>query len=152
MQKIDKLKSTLDEILSFMSINPAVAIEEADVNSYTIKIEGENLNFLIGYRGESLESLQNLLNLIMYKQLNDWMRVVVDINGYRTQKQEKIEQIAKGFIDRVRFLAKDVEMPPMSPSERRLVHVFLQEYDDVTSESIGIGQNRRVVLKPKKKE
>ncbi len=152
MEKIDKLKSTLDEILSFMSINPAVAIEEADVNSYTIKIEGENLNFLIGYRGESLESLQNLLNLIMYKQLNDWMRVVVDINGYRTQKQEKIEQIAKGFIDRVRFLAKDVEMPPMSPSERRLVHVFLQEYDDVTSESIGIGQNRRVVLKPKKKE
>ena len=152
MEKIDKLKSTLDEILSFMSINPAVAIEEADVNSYTIKIEGENLNFLIGYRGESLESLQNLLNLIMYKQLNDWMRVVVDINGYRTQKQEKIEQIAKGFIDRVRFLAKDVEMPPMSPSERRLVHVFLQEYDDVTSESVGIGQNRRVVLKPKKKE
>ena len=104
---------------------------------------------MIGYRGESLDALQTLVGLILFKQTGDWSRVLVDINDYRKGKQDKIEQITKSYIDKVRFFGKEVEMSPMSPTERRQVHVFVSAYDDIISESVGEGSSRRVVLKPK---
>ena len=78
------------------------------------------------------------------------MRIAVDINGYRDQRKAKLEEMTRNFIDRVRFFSQEVEMPSMSPMERRIVHVFVSGYDDIVSESVGIGRDRRVVLKPNK--
>lgn len=149
MDKKETIKTTLFEILEFININPKVLIEDGVEETVTVTIEGDNLNFLIGYRGESLDALQTILNIMMYKKESNFPRVIVDINGYRKQRQEKIEQITKSFIDRVRFFRKEVEMPPMNPFERRFVHTFVSNYDDISSESIGEKSERRVVLKLK---
>jgi spoIIIJ-associated protein len=148
MDKTEKVKSYLNEILNFIDIRPKVSISPMD-DAIDVSIEGNDLNFLIGYRGESLEGLQHLLSLMLFKETGEWTRVSVDINGYREQKQDRIEQITKTYIDKVRFFGKEVEMNPMSSSERRQVHTFVSTYDDITSESTGEGSNRRVVLKPK---
>lgn len=149
MSKIEIVTDTLNNILGFIGITPVVKIEEDADKNIGVVIEGENLNFLIGYRGESLDAVQHLLSLVLFRKTNEPSHVIVDINGYRTQKVEKIEDITKNFIDRVRFSQKDVEMPIMNPSERRLVHTFVANYTDITSESIGEGAQRRVVLKLK---
>lgn len=140
------LKEKLDKILGFLSIKPKVTVEE-EKDSYKIIIEGDNLNFLIGYRGESLNALQSILSMMLFKELGNWIHLVVDINGYRNARQDKIEQITKNFIDRVRFFNNDVPMPSMNPYERRLVHLLVSEYPDVESESAGEGRDRHVVLR-----
>lgn len=149
MDKINFLKEQLENIFGFMNISPHFFIEDKG-DKIEVEIEGENLNFLIGYRGESLSAMQNFLNVAMNRNASPeaWSRVVVDINGYRQQREGKIEEIVRGLIDRVRFFGKEVEMSPMSASERYFVHDYVSEYEDITSESVGERANRHVVLKP----
>ncbi|HLB51926.1 hypothetical protein A3F07_02145 [candidate division WWE3 bacterium RIFCSPHIGHO2_12_FULL_38_15] len=148
--KEEIIKNKLNAICKYIGVAPEISIKPEDNNLYMVDISGNDLSFIIGYRGESLDALQNLVNQMIFKQLNEWVQVVIDINGYKNQKQGKIEQIAKRFIDKVRFLGHEVDLPPMEAYERRFVHMLLSQYDDVESESRGEGRNRRVVIKPKK--
>ncbi len=149
--KIDEiLKTNLEKIFKFIGINPEFEIEEKEENTYSVNISGDDLNFLIGFRGQSLEGLQNILKLIVFRKTQVQPILSVDINGYRDRKSEKLQDMAKGFIDKVRFFQKEVELPRMNPWERREIHVLVSEYDDIYSESTGEGENRRVVLKPKR--
>ncbi len=150
MKTEEILKTNLDKILDYIGINPEVNVEEKEENNYTINITGEDLNFLIGFRGQSLDALQNILKLMVFKKTQIQPILTLDINEYRNKKSEKLQDIARSFIDKVRFFQKDVELPRMSPWERRQIHLLVSEYDDVVSESTGEGEDRRIVLKPKK--
>lgn len=148
--KIDEiLEKSLKKILDYIGIDPEVEIEEKEENNYAVTISGDNLNFLIGFRGQSLDGLQNILKLIIFRQTQVQPILSVDINEYRDRKTEKLQDMAKNFIDKVRFFQKEVELPRMSPWERRQIHLLVSEYDDITSESTGEGEDRRVVLKLK---
>lgn len=147
----DILNLKLQEILKFIGASAKVTLTPQEENVFSVDIQGNNLNFLIGYKGESLNALQSLLNLIALKQLGKPTLITVDINDYKSKKVERIIEIAKSFIDKVRFFEKEVMLPPMNPWERRHVHLLVSEYADIESESVGEGPSRRVVLKPKKK-
>jgi len=131
-----------------MEIDPVIEVEEKE-GIYNVDIQGEDLSFLIGYRGESLNALQTLLGLMLFKELGNWSYIVVDINGYRDKRKDKIEEITRNYIDKARFFGGEVKMPPMSAFERRQVHVYVSDYPDIESESEGEGRDRRVVLKVK---
>lgn len=150
MNKADFIKNHLNKVFEYMSINPTAEVKE-DAENVSVVITGKDLNFLIGYRGESIDALQSLLSQMLYKETGTWSHISIDINDYRKQKTDRIEEITKSYIDKVRFFGKDVEMPPMSASERRQVHTFISQYDDIQSESTGERMERRVVLKPKEK-
>ncbi|KKS31299.1 hypothetical protein A2380_03045 [candidate division WWE3 bacterium RIFOXYB1_FULL_43_24] len=150
MNIVEVIKNTLDNIFGFMKINPNYEINGKDDGIFEVKIQGNNLNFLIGHQGQSLDALQSILHLTVLRQTGEQVTVLIDINGYKDQRAEKIQNMAKSYIDRVRFFQKDVELPPMDPWERRQIHMFVAEYDDVISESSGEGRDRRVTLKPKK--
>lgn len=143
------LENLVKTTLNQLRVSYDCTIKDAD-DGVLVEITGNELNHLIGYRGDALNALQHFLNSAYYNGAGEYVRVLVDINGYRDQRKDKLEDMAKSFIDRVRFFSQEVEMPPMNPSERRIVHSFVSEYDDVTSESVGVGRDRRVVLKPKK--
>ena len=159
MNKLEELKQITEDILKHMDVKAEISVIEETVGEeivLNVFIEGDDLSFLIGYRGESLDGLQTVLSLILNKHSlrsdelkpGTWQRIVVDINGYRKQRQDKIEEITKNYIDRVRFLAKEVEMPVMTSAERRYVHMFVSAYADVVSESAGEGASRHVILRP----
>ena len=150
MKPQEVIQNTLDNIFGFMKIDPVYEINEKDDKVYEVVIKGNNLNFLIGHRGQSLDALQSILHLTVLKQAGEQVTIVIDINGYRDQRTEKIQNMARSYIDRVRFFQKDVELPPMDPWERRQIHMFVSEYDDIVSESVGEGRDRRVTLKPKR--
>jgi len=145
----DILKDNLEKIFEFIGIDPDTEIEERDENNYAVTITGDDLNFLIGFRGQSLDGLQNILKLMVYRQTKTQPILTVDINDYRVRKSEKLQDMARNYIDKVRFFQKDVELPRMNPWERREIHILVSEYDDIESESMGEGSNRRIVLKSK---
>jgi len=144
------IETNLKKIFSLIGIEPDYTIESNEENVYDVKISGDNLNFLIGFRGQSLEALQTLLKLIVFRRTEQQIILSIDINDYKNQKSERLQEMARGFIDKVRFFEKEIELPAMNPWERREIHMFIAEYEDVLSESTGEGENRRVVLKPKK--
>lgn len=139
----------LNKILEFINISPEVKITQEE-EAFRVDIKGENLNFLIGYRGESLDALQYILSHAVFKEKSEWVPITLDINGYRQSKLDKLDEMVKSFIDRVRFHQKELKMPPLTPYERRHVHMLLTEYIDVESESRGEGRDRRLYLMPSK--
>ncbi len=146
------VKETLEKILGYIGTKPNIEVkklEGSEEDAFEIKIEGEDLNFLIGYHGKALEALQTMLGLILFKKTGKWTRTTVDINEYRDRRTEKLQELAKKFIDKARFFKDAVELPPMAAWERRQIHVFVSEYSDIESESVGEGRDRRIVLKVK---
>lgn len=145
------LQKNLEQIFGFIGIDPDTEIIVKGEDNYAVTISGDNLNFLIGFRGQSLDGLQNILKLMIYRETKTQPILTVDINDYKDRKSEKLQDMARNYIDKVRFFQKEVELPRMNPWERREVHLLVSEYDDILSESTGEGSNRRVVLKPKDK-
>lgn len=141
------IKNYIDEVLNHLKISPEINLDFVE-DTYLLDIFGDNLNFLIGYRGTSLDGLQHMLNLALFNEFSEWQNVLVDINDYRRAKKEKLEDMTKSFIDRARFFSEEVEMSPMSSFERKQIHEFVSTYDDVESFSVGEGYSRHVVLKP----
>lgn len=143
------LENLVKTTLNQLKVRYDCVIKDAD-DGVLVEITGNELNHLIGYRGDALNALQHFFNSAYYSGAGEYVRILVDINGYRELRKDKLEGMVKNFIDRVRFFSQEVEMPPMNPSERRVVHTFVSDYDDIVSESVGVGRDRRVVLKPKK--
>lgn len=152
MEKIDKkefLEHSLENIFGFLSIKPNYTLEENE-DVIKIQIDGKDLNFLIGFKGESLDAMQKILGLMLLREYDEFTPLHIDINDYKDRKTEKLEEIAKRYIDKVRFFESEVVLPPMKAWERRQIHMFVSEYDDIVSESEGVGKNRKIVLKPSK--
>lgn len=147
------VKEELDKLLSLMSINDTydLDIEESDesLNIY-ISFKGDNLGYLIGNHGKHLESLQYIFSLILRKKLPEdtVYRVIVDVCGYKEEKNRKLEKYALQKADDARILGEPVELSPMSPSDRRVVHMALQMFEDIKTESYGEGNSRRVRIIP----
>ncbi len=152
MKTKEIIETRLNKIFNYIEISPEVEIEEIEENNFSVVISGDNLNFLIGFRGQSLEALQNILRLIIFRKTQLQPILTLDINGYRNRKIEKLQDMARNFIDKVRFFQKEVELPRMNPWERRQIHVLVSEYDDIFSESTGEGEDRRIILKPNLKK
>lgn len=141
------IEKHLDTMLGFIDVSPNVVIKKDD-DAFRIDIEGDDLNFLIGYRGESLDALQYILSHAVFKEKEEWIPITLDINGYRQAKLDKLEEMVRSFVDRARFHQKEVKLPPLTPYERRHVHMLIGDYIDVKSESRGDGRDRRLFVIP----
>lgn len=146
--KIEVVEKTSRELLENLGIAARVSVSADDEGDLRVDLSGNDLGILIGYHGETLSSLQLILNLMLYRRLGGWQPVFLDVGGYKKERQEKIEGLAQHTADRVRFLQTPVTLPPMPAFERRLVHIALAEEPGVTTESVGEGGERRVVVKP----
>jgi spoIIIJ-associated protein len=149
---MDKHKLTeklVTDILNHFNARPQVEIKEGKEGTIEVTIRGDDLSYLIGYRGQSLEALTDILMHMMYKQTAEWPNLTLDINGYNQQRIDRLYNLAKRFIDRVRFFQTEVEMPMLNAWERKQIHTYISEYGDVESESRGEGRNRKMYLKPK---
>ena len=149
----DIIKKELDTLLSLMGIEAQydLNVEESNGVKYIkISFNGENLGYLIGNHGKHLEALQYIFSLILRKKLEEGTeyRVVMDVGGYKEERNKKIERMALQKADDARILGEPIELEPMSPSDRRVVHMALQVFDDVKTESVGEGNDRRVKIIP----
>ena len=146
-------KDTMEELLDNMGIDAAVIFKGGsgdETAPIVLDIVGDDLGILIGRRGETLSSLQFLLNLMVGKRLESWVRVVIDVEGYRARREESLRGLAERVAERVHRTGQTIALEPMPANERRIVHLSLQENPYVTTESSGYGEDRRVNVIPKR--
>jgi spoIIIJ-associated protein len=139
----------LAELLRRMGMDDCQA-EVASVNPLMVNIRGDDVADLIGRRGENLRALQFILSLMVNKQLHRHLRVTIDVDGYRARREELLRSMASRFAYRVRATREPMQLEAMPPNERRIVHLALADDPDVMTESIGEGETRRVVIKPRR--
>ena len=139
----------------FAAMNMAVVIDakfdETD-NNLDIDLSGDDMGVLIGKRGQTLDSLQYLVSLVVNKDTEDYIRVKVDTEDYRRRRKETLENLAKNIAYKVKRTKRPVSLEPMNPYERRVIHSALQNDRYVTTHSEGDEPFRRVVVTLKKYE
>ena len=130
--------------------NEVKAKYDAEENCLNIEISGEDMGVLIGKRGQTLDSLQYLVSLVVNKGTKEYLRVKVDTENYRERRNKTLENLAKNMAFKVKRTRRSVTLEPMNPYERRVIHSALQNDSYVTTHSEGEEPYRKVVITLKK--
>lgn len=117
----------------------------------TVEIFGKNTNTLIGYRGETLNAIQNILSSIANKEIEEKIRVILDISGYKDKRKKVLEELADKISKTVIKTGKKVTLEPMPAYERKIIHSRLQNNKKVTTESVGEEPHRKIIVELRKK-
>ena len=149
-EDIEITVDVLQHILRYMNIPATVQVRST--NPLTLNIHGihENLGLLIGRRGETLAALQLLVSLIVGHRTKHRMRIIIDAENYRQRREENLRSLALRVAQQVRNYRRSIALEAMPPHERRIVHIALSESKDISTESIGEGDARRVVISLKR--
>lgn len=146
----------LDKLLELMGVDADVSIRDAEtpgdglgMANAVLDVEGEDLGLLIGRRGETLQSLQYLLNLMVSQQVGRQEFFTVDVEGYRRRREDSLNSLARRMADQVKRTGHPVTLEPMPANERRIIHMALSESQSVSTSSMGEGDGRRVAISPK---
>jgi len=145
----------VEHMLELLDIDATVTPREPEtVGDGTVDavldIHGDDLNALIGRRGETLASLQYLVNLMLNRRASVRGMVGVDIGGYRRRREETLRSLANRMAERVAANGQSITLEPMPPNERRIIHIALAEHPDVLTVSIGEGEARKVAITPRR--
>ena len=148
----------LTMLLSKMNITTQVEARLMDLLSdqdrqegptLVLNIQGGDLGGLIGRRGETLEDLQYLTRLLVAKELGRYINLVIDVEGYKSHREQMLQQLAQRMAERVTSSHKPASLEPMPANERRIIHLTLRDHPHVRTESMGMGENRKVTIVPK---
>ena len=115
-----------------------------------LELHGRDLGALIGRRGETLNSLQYLLRLMINQRIHAWRNIVVDVENYRLRRAEHLTQLALRSAEQVTTTGRALSLEPMPASERRVIHIALREHPTVFTESSGEGERRKIQIVPKR--
>ncbi len=140
----------LQHILHYMNIHATVQVRSTDPLTLNIHGINENQGLLIGRRGETLSALQLLVSLIVRHRTKRHMRIIVDAENYRERREENLRSLALRVAQQVRNYRRSIALEAMPPHERRIVHLALSDSKDISTESIGEGDARRVVISLKR--
>jgi spoIIIJ-associated protein len=149
-EDVDITVDVLQHILQYMNIRAIVQVRSTDPLTLNIQGINENLGLLIGRRGETLAALQLLVSLIVGHRTKHRMRIIIDAENYRERREANLRSLALRVAQQVRNYRRSIALEAMPPHERRIVHLALSESKDISTESIGEGDSRRVVISLKR--
>ena len=149
-------RETLQELLTKMGVKAQVTIRPAeeipqdeDVPPFILDVMGDDLGVLIGRQGQTLLALQYVTRLIVSREVQRWVSLVVDVEKYKARREKSLRQLAQRMAERVSFNHQPIALEPMPPHERRIIHLTLRDHPIVTTKSIGKGDQRKVTIVPK---
>jgi len=149
---VEVAKEVLETLIELMKITAEVSVLQANTGELpvTLNIEGEDLGVLIGRRGQALASLQYVVRLIVAEKLKVWVPINVDIAGYKKRRYESLQNLALRLAEQVKRNRRLIMLEPMPADERRIIHLALADHPDVTTQSMGEGDMRKVAILLKK--
>jgi spoIIIJ-associated protein len=149
-EDIDVTVDVLQHLLHYMNVHAAVQVRST--SPFIVNVHGinEDLGLLIGRRGETLAALQLLVNLIVSHRTRHRLRIIVDAENYRQHREENLRSLALRVAQQVRSYQRSIALEAMPAYERRIVHIALSDSQDISTESIGEGEERRVVISLKR--
>lgn len=143
----DDARNFLNDVFAAMKMVVVVDVQyNEDEKNMNIELSGDDMGVLIGKRGQTLDSLQYLVSLVVNKNVDEYIRVKVDTENYRERRKETLENLAKNIAYKVKRNKRPVSLEPMNPYERRIIHSALQNDKYVTTHSEGDEPFRRVVV------
>lgn len=147
-ENVAHIKEFLENVLAKMDLgNCGVEVNE-NGDSVIMNIVGDDASHAIGYRGETLDALQYLCNLLLDTSASGFKRVTLDSENYRAKREKILQRLAGNIEQKVKRTGKEVSLEPMNPYERRIIHTALQGSKYVTTQSEGQGSGRHVVITP----
>lgn len=155
-READIARATLKELLDQMDVQAEIAAypsatsrkgDNTDV-PWVLNIQGQDLGILIGRRGETLNALQYVTRLIVSRELQQRTSFMVDVEGYKTRREETLRSLAQRMASRAKSQGRTMALEPMPPNERRIIHLALRGDRSVKTESVGTGDRRKVTIIP----
>ncbi len=144
---LDKMHLTVS-----VSAREAVAQDAEDAQrgpAIEVDVTGDDLSNLIGRRGETLDNLQYVARLLIAKELGRYVNLIIDVEGYKSHRAVMLKQVAQRLAEQVVNTHKPASMEPMPANERRIIHLALRDHPSVRTESVGLGERRKVTIVPK---
>ena len=155
-EEVETATEFLRTLIEGMDIDAEVTVREPETAadgegraSAVLDIEGDDLGLLIGRRGTTLAALQYMVNVMLTRKLNSRVIVTVDVEHYHRRREETLQGLAQRMADRVSNSGRPMTLEPMPASERRIIHLALSEDEDVVTGSVGQGDERKVVIRPR---
>ncbi len=148
---MDNFKNSLDLIFSHLTSSRATieVVEAEDTLQVNVMVDPADSGALIGFHGETIDSLQLIVSLIFNNTRAVYQPVQVDINQYRQKRAQALIAMADKAVQQAVSSQREILLPPLSPSERRVIHVHLQDHEQASTYSEGVGKSRRLVIRPK---
>lgn len=143
------IEQTARALCEKLGVDAPVRVAELPDGSVVIKATSSDPQLLIGERGQTLAELEYLIKRIVRKKTGEMTQVSFDINEYKEKKEASLREAAREAANDAALFKQPKELPAMTPAERRIVHMELALREDVVSESVGEGEHRRVVVRPK---
>ena len=141
----------IEALIRHMDVDVEMTISRTrddDIDGPVFDLEGEDAGLLIGRRGETLRTLQFLVRYMVSRRLDERVNLMIDVEGYQERRHSALRNMARRVASRVSDTGRSIALEPMSPSERRIVHVALSDHPGVFTESEGEGMDRQVVIVP----
>lgn len=155
-EEVTGAEEFLRELLGLMDVDADVSVREPETaadglgrSSAVLDVEGEDLGLLIGRRGTTLSALQYLVNVMMTRKTGSKVLVTVDVEHYHRRREETLQGLARRMADRVRSSRRPMTLEPMPANERRIIHLALAQDNGVQTGSVGMGEERKVVIRPR---
>jgi spoIIIJ-associated protein len=147
-------RQTVAELLEKMKVPAHIEVrygepDEEGQRPVMVDVQGDDLGVLIGRRAEILNALQYVVNLIVSKQVERWVQVTIDVQGYRARHERQLRQMAQRMADQAMKAGRRQVLEPMSASDRRIIHLALRDHPSVTTQSVGEEPTRKVTIVPK---
>ena len=139
------IKAFLDKFLSKIDSSLTYKIENSE-GIINVDIDGQNVNYLIGYRGETLNAIQTILNNVAGKGIQEKIRVSLNMLGYKEKRKKVLEELADKIAKTVIKNKKAIALEPMNAYERKIIHSRLQDNKKVKTSSVGEGEHRKVII------
>jgi spoIIIJ-associated protein len=146
---------TVNKILAAARVNVVSTLRSAndsEAGGPIIDLTGEDSGLLIGRRGQTLQSLQFIVNLIVRQRFGEDVRVLLDVEQYRQRREASLRDMASKVAARVVQTGRSITLEPMSAADRRIIHLSLANHQGVTTESVGFGEERKVTIIPNRRQ
>lgn len=146
----ERARKFLRDVLEAMDIKAEIRVKDVNESLY-INLAGPKMGVIIGRRGQTLDSLQYLVSLVVNKdkEKESFVKVIIDTEDYRRKREETLKRLAKRLAEKVKRTGRKVELEPMNPYERRIIHSTLQEIEGITTFSEGEEPYRKVIISNK---
>lgn len=151
--QVERMTDPVDEAVQFLrnvirTMHISAEVEVVTLDPILLNLKGEEIGLLIGRHGQTLDALQYLTSVVANRHSESYTRLILDAEGYRERRQKTLQELSSRLARKVLRTGKKVVLEPMTPAERKIIHLYIQDIDGLTTQSEGVEPYRRVTILP----
>jgi spoIIIJ-associated protein len=141
------VKTTLEELMTKIGIAVEVKVSfDEDEEIVLVDLSSPDNALLVGYHGKNLAAIQTILGLMVYRKIDQWLHILIDIDGYRAKRQAQVEEMARRAVDQAKSTGQSIAIANLGPQERRQIHLLFKDDPAIETHSEGEGRNRQLIV------